>query len=75
MPKECEVCGKPDDYCSHCGTCHSCLEEERDNDIKRQRELKAALSAAMSVVERAAAMADSDAQNVLKTYRHLTGSK
>ena len=37
MSDKCEMCGSDEEYCSHCGTCGLCLEEDltsRSNTIQ-----------------------------------------
>ena len=46
MSNICEICGSDDDYCSHCSTCHACLNEEIDRMSAKITELENALNEA-----------------------------
>lgn len=51
--KVCELTSNPEhNYCSECGTCHTCLDLENDSLAEKNKQLNIALTRANSIIER-----------------------
>lgn len=49
----CELTGNSEhDYCSECGTCHTCLDLENDSLAEKNKQLNIALTKANNIIER-----------------------